>query len=207
MEKEVRSMAEFEKQRHALDQERKQIQEQIDMMRKNSLQTAMNAAVGELSVYDQHPADLASELFEREKDAALLAGDQQRLEQIDAALERMAHGTYGFCRSCGHPIEAGRLEAEPAADLCASCRRTLDTRHDVSRSVKEQVSAGTFSRSNRDGRDEAAFDGEDAWQSVERMNNRPHRAGLDDVTEDDDETYVEPIEAISNEEYRAQLPD
>ncbi|MEM5591840.1 hypothetical protein AAHH67_09065 [Niallia circulans] len=38
-------------------------------------------SVGELSSYDNHPADLGTELFEREKDSALEQHDQSELEK------------------------------------------------------------------------------------------------------------------------------
>lgn len=200
-------MARWDEQERALEQERRQIQQRIDSASGYGLGVAMNTAVGELSGYDQHPADLASEMFEREKDAALRADDLRRLARVDAALQRIADGGYGACQSCGNPIGEDRLEVEPAAGLCMACQRKADAGRMVRRPIEEQVMDGAFSRTNMDGRDFTAFDGEDAWQSVERMNDRPHRAGLDDVTGEDDVTYVEPIEAVSNERYRSQLPD
>ena len=48
---------------------------------------------------------------------------RMRVAAVDAALGRLAEGTYGRCRVCGRPIEAGRLDARPDAELCASCAR------------------------------------------------------------------------------------
>ena len=41
---------------------------------------------------------------------------------IEAALEKLSSGEYGFCESCGEPIHAKRLEAIPWATLCTSCQ-------------------------------------------------------------------------------------
>ena len=41
-----------------------------------------------------------------------------RLEQINAALDRIEDGTYGTCAKCGKAIDPRRLDAEPAALLC-----------------------------------------------------------------------------------------
>jgi DnaK suppressor protein len=49
--------------------------------------------------------------------AALLS----RVLEIDAALERIAAGTYGRCRSCGNAIPAERLEFRPHASTCVAC--------------------------------------------------------------------------------------
>jgi RNA polymerase-binding transcription factor DksA len=43
---------------------------------------------------------------------------ESRLEHINAALARMADGSYGTCAKCGNPIGDDRLNADPAATLC-----------------------------------------------------------------------------------------
>ncbi|MGE5395979.1 MAG: TraR/DksA C4-type zinc finger protein [Chitinophagales bacterium] len=81
----------------------------------------------ELSMYDQHPGDQGSELFEREKDAGLLLMQEDRLYQIDQALHRIETGEYGICQFCGLPINPERLKRLPSATLCISCaQRTTD---------------------------------------------------------------------------------
>lgn len=50
--------------------------------------------------------------------------DQRRgteLRRIDAALERIDADEYGFCLTCGEPIELKRLELDPALAQCADC--------------------------------------------------------------------------------------
>jgi DnaK suppressor protein len=48
------------------------------------------------------------------------------LARIDAALERLAVGEYGFCVTCGEAIEPKRLELDPATPLCLGCARRAD---------------------------------------------------------------------------------
>jgi len=43
------------------------------------------------------------------------------LRRIDAALERMAQGDYGFCTQCDEEIAAKRLELDPAVPTCIDC--------------------------------------------------------------------------------------
>lgn len=43
------------------------------------------------------------------------------IAEIDAALERIANGTYGTCEACGKAIEEARLEANPAARTHTTC--------------------------------------------------------------------------------------
>lgn len=52
--------------------------------------------------------------------AASLLG---RIEEIDAALARIAAGTYGLCGHCGGSIPAERLEFRPFAAACVSCQQ------------------------------------------------------------------------------------
>ena len=45
----------------------------------------------------------------------------KELEAIDAALDRIAAGTFGICAKCGNPISPARLAAVPHAALCEEC--------------------------------------------------------------------------------------
>ena len=47
-------------------------------------------------------------------------------ESVDAALARIASGSYGLCLRCGEPIGFGRLEARPEAELCIVCARAAE---------------------------------------------------------------------------------
>ncbi|HSJ64305.1 MAG TPA: TraR/DksA family transcriptional regulator [Gemmatimonadaceae bacterium] len=46
-----------------------------------------------------------------------------RLEAIDAALARIADGSYGICSGCGARIPFGRLIVMPESALCMACGR------------------------------------------------------------------------------------
>ncbi|RIL04749.1 MAG: hypothetical protein DCC71_12935 [Proteobacteria bacterium] len=45
----------------------------------------------------------------------------ERLERIDAALERIADGEYGLCVDCGQEISRRRLAAAPDVERCLQC--------------------------------------------------------------------------------------
>ena len=72
----------------------------------------------ELSSYDQHQADVATETFDREKDLSILDTVEGELADIELALQRLDDGTYGTCEACGKPIGDDRLEAMPATRFC-----------------------------------------------------------------------------------------
>ena len=75
---------------------------------------------GELSdaAYDNHLADMASETYARELEEGLEEDAVRQLHEVDAALARIADGTYGVCAACGREIGEERLEALPWATLC-----------------------------------------------------------------------------------------
>ena len=70
---------------------------------------------------DEHDPEGATIAFERSQVGALVQQAEQHLAEIDAALERLARGTYGVCAVCGAPIPDERLEVRPTATACVGC--------------------------------------------------------------------------------------
>src|SRR5262249_25682154 len=66
-------------------------------------------------------ADVASDLVEEEIDLALESAERTKLAEVDAALKRIADGTYGICANCGKPIPIERLRAVPWTTLSLDC--------------------------------------------------------------------------------------
>jgi DnaK suppressor protein len=62
-------------------------------------------------------ADAAQPLTAQGEDDAIAETLGNRLEQIARALQRIEDGTWGRSVRSGQPIPAGRLEADPAAEL------------------------------------------------------------------------------------------
>lgn len=100
--------------------QKQRLEQALDRKRK-ARQAGMVEMVDELSLYDQHPADVASELYEREKDAGLEENLELQLTEVNHALEQMQDGNYGYCEKCGDAIGARRLQALPHAVLCVDC--------------------------------------------------------------------------------------
>lgn len=59
--------------------------------------------------------------IERFTDVAIHDQIVQQLAAVEAALARLADGTYGTCTVCHRPIAAERLEAIPWAATCVAC--------------------------------------------------------------------------------------
>jgi DnaK suppressor protein len=70
---------------------------------------------------DEHDPEGATIAFERSQVGALVRHAEAHLEEIDAALARVAAGTYGVCAACGRQIPAERLEVRPTATTCVGC--------------------------------------------------------------------------------------
>jgi DnaK suppressor protein len=64
----------------------------------------------------------------REHQLSLMATIQERLVQVERALERIEAGTYGHCEVCAELISPERLEAFPSATTCVSCKRAGERR-------------------------------------------------------------------------------
>jgi RNA polymerase-binding transcription factor DksA len=68
--------------------------------------------------------DFSEQATEREDEEVLEdlgAAGLQEIRMIEAALDRIANGTYGTCVSCGDPISDARLDIVPQAPRCRSC--------------------------------------------------------------------------------------
>jgi DnaK suppressor protein len=70
---------------------------------------------------DEHDPEGATVAFERQHLAALLDQARAQVAQVDAALGRLADGSYGTCVACGEPIGPDRLAARPTAVNCIRC--------------------------------------------------------------------------------------
>lgn len=66
---------------------------------------------------DDAAADAAAQM-----DVAMAIRESRELQDIEAALARIADGSYGICTDCGEEIGPARLKAYPAAERCLPCQ-------------------------------------------------------------------------------------
>ena len=120
--------------------ERKKMDEGYDRER-FGFEESLTGSTQELSAYDNHPADLGSETFERGKDLGLQDARRLLRGKIDEALERIDRGDYGSCMICGQEIPRGRLEALPYAVNCLHCQEELEKEENKrsERPVEEEI--------------------------------------------------------------------
>ena len=117
---------EMEKFREQLLAEQVRLEEELQEIEKRAAHVDESDRATELSSYEDHPADLASETFEREKDLAIGESVQHMLHKVINALEKLDRGTYGRCDACARPIKKARLRALPFATLCVECQARLE---------------------------------------------------------------------------------
>jgi RNA polymerase-binding transcription factor DksA len=67
---------------------------------------------------DEHDPEGQTIAYDRAQAQALLDRSRADLVEVDAAVARLAAGTYGVCEVCGRTIPGERLEARPAARRC-----------------------------------------------------------------------------------------
>ena len=106
------------KARARLEEERARLQRVLAGLQAEAQTTADAAAIAEQSGYDQHPADIGSEVFEHEKNQSLLEQVESEVAEVEHAFQRVDAGDYGVCQACRERIPDERLEAMPAARFC-----------------------------------------------------------------------------------------
>jgi DnaK suppressor protein len=79
-------------------------------------------------------------LFERSSQRRTVLG------LIEAALKRIADGSFGICAGCGDEIQDQRLQALPWTQFCLRCQGELEGKIGASLSTKTPIAATATSR-------------------------------------------------------------
>ncbi|MDD5501590.1 MAG: TraR/DksA C4-type zinc finger protein, partial [Candidatus Omnitrophica bacterium] len=66
--------------------------------------------------------EAATAYSENEKRSAHIKTVQERITELERALDKLEKGTYGLCDFCGKPIPPARLEALPQTTCCIDCK-------------------------------------------------------------------------------------
>lgn len=98
----------------------------VNFLASDNLKRSHRDASGELSGYSLHMADAGTDNFDREFALSLVSNEQEAIYEIEEALKRLEHGTYGICEMCEKPVRRERLEAVPFARLCVQCQASIE---------------------------------------------------------------------------------
>ncbi len=118
--------SELEKLKSMLQQEKEHLDKELDHFESLLLSKTMKEAGGDLSSCTTHKADQASDIDENQKLFIIMERVQNRLKEVDEALDKVENGEFGVCRSCGEKIQIKRLLAKPQAEYCIECRQKFD---------------------------------------------------------------------------------
>jgi len=176
--------------------EERQLEIETRLLEKNSLGIergfASDMASGELSQYDNHPADSGSELYEREKDIALLGHLKEELSDIEYSLNQIKAGKYGICEKTGKPIPKERLEAFPTARTVSQASTNQEMSKD--RPVEEEVLEDLEANYGRDA-DDPEYNEQNAYEQVASFNQSSMTYDDSSLMDNQDGTgYVEEFE-------------
>jgi len=98
-----------------------ELREEIEQSRQETF-GAVEGGVGDTA--DEAVADLLSDL-----DTAEITRDVNDIRALEAAMARLADGTYGRCTECGLDIGVTRLRVQPAALRCVACQEIYEKTH------------------------------------------------------------------------------
>lgn len=163
---------------------------------------SLREATDELSTIDNHPADLATELYEREKDMALKVHHDDLLAKVESALDRIDNSSYGVCATCQADIPYERLEAIPYTEFCIE---HTDATVPTDRPIEEQVILPPVdnSFSGRDDNEDLLQDNEDSFQIVAQYGSSDTPADFEgdidhynDLNKDNDDEMYSDLEKL-----------
>lgn len=200
--------------KNKLLEEKQETLDSLKRMEEGYPNSSMSKYFDELSMYDNHPADLGTEMFMAEQGMNLENVEKLTLSEIEDSLEKIEKGTYGNCDICGKDIVEERLELLPHAKICLDCANEkipIEKMMDQ-RPVEEDNLKFPFGRTFKDisDNDEVEFDGEDSWQAVARFNELQGAEANDntdyqEVIDKRQPGIVEDVEQISEGYYKGQL--
>jgi DnaK suppressor protein len=117
------------------DRQRAYFRRKLLAMRDEIVQATRETLIGLQDETAQHADITDRATSETDRAQELRARDRQRklVVKIDAAIERIDNGSYGYCEETGEPIGLKRLEARPIATLSLEAQERHERREKVYR--------------------------------------------------------------------------
>lgn len=204
--------------RKLLDEQLNGINNTQEMMKQNKSAEQDMYSPTELSNYDNHPAEMASELYQVELNTALLVHGEKILQEIKDAIARIDKGIYGYCTVCGEEIPSERLEAVPYARMCVRCKNETENAPKLKykgRANEELVLDAPFGRKRLNSREDDEHEGMEQLNDLQKYGTSDgpqDMGGYHDyeeyyTNEIDEQGIVDDMDKISNSKYKSQLPD
>jgi len=117
------TQANYDGYRQQLQDLRKRLRGDVSHLTSEALHETGGQASGNLSNTPIHMADLGTDNFEQEFTLGLIQNEEEALEEIAGALDRLDQGVFGRCEECHKDIPKTRLQALPYTRYCVDCAR------------------------------------------------------------------------------------
>lgn len=178
-------------------------------------------SLGELSSFDNHPADIGTEVFMVEHAMGLKAMHEEGIKKVEDAISRINKDNYGVCKNCDKEIDEERLEIVPETSLCIECAREEDLNIESAREAIKHRPPGYNDVVSEFGTKPVKDPLEDKDRGKDILTDLMKFGSAESPSEegnfkDFNEFYntktsedgiVEDVDKISNEEYIAGIPD
>lgn len=162
----------------------------------------------ELSLVDNHPGDIGTEVFQIEQSKGFSNQLKNTLIEIDDSLKDINDGKYGFCSICGKRIDKNRLDLIPYLKNCIHCSKKDEIMIDTKRKDNfNEYKKGLYGIEDDEN---VGYDGEDIYQDVAEFNivsnDLSYSTGDNiGIMDEADHGIVDEIEKISQEYYDESL--
>src|SRR5690606_23190852 len=103
----------------------------VSAVTEQTLSPTGGQAAGELSNAPLHMGDMGTEEFLQNINATLAENEEYLASEVEGALERLEHGSFGQCENCQKEIAKARLDFMPYVRYCLRCAEQMDEAPDL----------------------------------------------------------------------------
>ena len=187
--------------KNRLFDEKKRLLKVLNNMNNMEEYGSMDNYYSELSQYDNHPADIATEVFMKEQDEGLKNNLMGKLHEIGDSLDDINKGKYGICKICNQKIDDERLETIPYVKTCVKCSSEIANSNILFESIEDK-----YIISFNDSEGSAIYDREDAYQDIAENEMIPKDPSFSTgdymgITDEQNQSEELDVENISQEYY------
>lgn len=156
------------------------------------------------NMFQNSSEESVEELYDKENGISLQNNESILIRKIENALKAIENGSYGNCKICKKEISKERLDVVPYTEYCIDCQRIVNERAKaeecISKEKEARIANSRFVKSS-----DFYNDYGNIVYSVGNSYDKVEINSMDDVFEREEQGYVEPIEMISNEQYRDSI--
>ena len=158
------------------------------------------------NMFQNSPEESIQEIYDKENGISMQNNENKIVGKIESALAAIDNDTYGICKMCKKDIPRERLEVVPYAEYCVECQNISNERANaeqrISKEKEARIENNEFMKLSNFYND---FRKENILYNMGTPYDKVELNLMDDIYETEEEGYVEPIEMISNEQYKNSI--